>query len=63
MIYNHSSSWFYGVKNFVLRYCSLPIILHYFLHLSHIAFGVVEDLRDEVYELLLQFPIFEFFLH
>jgi hypothetical protein len=27
MIYNYSSFWFYGVKIFVLRQCSLPIIL------------------------------------
>jgi hypothetical protein len=27
MIYNRSSSWFFGVNFFVLRYCSLHIIL------------------------------------
>jgi hypothetical protein len=28
--YNSSISWFYGVENFVLLYCSLPVILHRF---------------------------------
>jgi hypothetical protein len=28
MTYNHNSSWYYGDENFVLRYRSLPVILH-----------------------------------